>query len=271
MPEPSVVAVLSSGRSGTRWLADGIRELCPGVEVEHQPIGPLYKPRWYFRRYDDPGVVLTVPEVRRHVTRIAQLERPYVETGWPLLSALPLLAEVFGDRLRIVHLTRHPVTSALAHLADRAYAGSERDTDYTRLATLDPLDHNVFQPHYARIWHRMSPYEKCLFWWTEVHSFGLELPGRIGPVPFIRIKAEQVVGRDRGELERLLRFMELPWDRHWLEYDGGISDALPHEEPGDVDPLEVHRHPTTIEVARELGYTVTRQSNGEPPARGVSS
>ena len=82
MPEPSVVAVLSSGRSGTRWLADGIRELCPGVEVELSR--SLYKPRRYFRRYDDPGAVRGVPEVRRHMTRIAQLERPYVETGWPL-------------------------------------------------------------------------------------------------------------------------------------------------------------------------------------------
>jgi hypothetical protein len=271
MPEPSVVAVLSSGRSGTRWLADGIRELCPDVEVEHQPIGPLYKPRWYFRRYDDPAVVLTVPEVRRHMTRIAKLERPYVETGWPLLAALPLLAEMFGERLRIVHLTRHPVTSALAHLADHAYAGSERDTDYTRLATLDPLDRNVFQPHYARIWHHMSPYEKCLFWWTEVHLFGLELPGRIGPVPFIRMKAEQVLGGDRGELERMLGFMELPWDGRWLSRVRGGADAQLREEPGDIDPLEVHRHPTTIEVARELGYPVTRHSNGEPHTGGVSS
>jgi hypothetical protein len=117
----------------------------------------------------------------------------------------------------------------------------------------------------------MSPYEKCLFWWTGVHLFGLELPGRIGSIPFIRMKAEQVLGGDRGELERLLRFMELPWNDRWLGYERGRADALIHETPDGVDPLEVHRHPTTIEVARELGYTVTRQSHGEPHASGVSS
>src|SRR5205085_5753640 len=124
-------------------------------------------------------------------------EKVYVETGWPLLAALPLLAELLGYRLRVVHLTRHPVASALAHLADNAYAGSERDDDCTRLATLGPRDRNVFQPHYADIWHHVSPYEKCLFWWTEVNLFGLELPGRMRPTRFLRIQAEAMLSGER--------------------------------------------------------------------------
>ena len=271
MPEPSVVAFLSSGRCGTRWLAEGIRELCPDVEVEHEPIGPLYEPRRYFRRYDDPGAILEVPEVRSHIARIAQAERPYFETGWPLLAGLPLLGELLGDRLRIVHLTRHPVASALAHLADSAYAGSDRNDDYTRLATLGPLDPNVFQPRYADVWHHLSPYEKCLFWWTEVNLFALELPGRLRQIPFIRIKAEDMLSGKRPELERLLKFMGLPWDPRWLDRASAVADSWHRQARVLTDPLEVHRHPTTIELARELGYVVAGRTRGELHSGAVSS
>lgn len=75
--------------------------------------------------------------------RIARVRRPYVETGWPLLPSLPLLARRFAEHLRIVHLTRHPVPSALSHLAHYSFAGSARDDAYTRWATLGPSDPRV--------------------------------------------------------------------------------------------------------------------------------
>lgn len=271
MPDASVVAVLSSGRCGTRWLADGLHELYPEVETEHLPIGALYSPRRYFRRYDDPAAILKVAEVRRHVAHIASARVPYVETGWPVLAALPLLAELLGDRLRVVHLTRHPVASALAHLANEAYAGSARDDRFTRLATLGPTDRNVFQPRYAEVWPRLSPYEKCLFWWTEINLFGLELPGRMAAIPFIRIKAEELLSGDRGELRRLLLFLSLPWDERW---PARANESLGRwqRRPGTVvDPLQVHRHPATVQAAWELGYDVAALRGDELYARGVSS
>ena len=172
MAGPPVIAFLSTGRCGTQWLTAGLRALHPEVHAEHEPLGPLYKPRRYFRRYSDPDVILDVPEVARHLERIAASGRTYVETGWPLFPALPLLAQSFPDRLPVVHLTRHPVPSALSHLARRSYAGSPRDDAYTRLATLGPEDPGVFQWYYAGTWRQLTPYEKCLFWWTEVHLFG---------------------------------------------------------------------------------------------------
>src|SRR5207248_3965232 len=112
-----IVAFLSTGRCGTQWLTAGLRELHPDVEAEHEPIGPLYKPRRYFRRYGDPEAMLEVPEVARHLDRFGRTPRTYVETGWPLFPALPLFGLRFPERLRIVHLTRHPVPTALSHLA----------------------------------------------------------------------------------------------------------------------------------------------------------
>lgn len=75
----------------TQWLTTGLRDLVPSIDVEHEPIGPLYAPRRYFRRSDDPAAILEVPGVRRHIDSVETGIRPYVETGWPLFPALSLL------------------------------------------------------------------------------------------------------------------------------------------------------------------------------------
>jgi hypothetical protein len=259
-----VVVILSSGHCGTRWLASGLRRLSSELEVEHAPLGALYRPRRYFRRYDDPGVILEVAEVRDHVARIERLERGYVETGWPLFAAIPLLAERFRERLRVVHLTRHPVPSALAHAADHAYADSQPGDSYTRFATLGPRDLNVFQPGYADIWDQLSAYEKCLFWWTEIHLFALELPGRLRSVPLLRLKSEAMFSGERRELERLVDFVGLTRSARWPELARRPADRwVTGASDVDGDPLEVHRHPSTVEVARELGYDVSGLTRGE--------
>jgi hypothetical protein len=259
----SVAAVLSTGHCGTRWLTACLRDLHPGIHIEHEAIGPLYSPRRYFRGYEDPAAILDVPEVRRHLDAIETAPEPYVETGWPLFPALPLLAGRLGDRLRIVHLTRHPVPTALSHLADGSYAGSPRDDAYTRLATLGPQDPNVFQPEYASTWDQLSAYEKCLFWWTEVNLFALEFPGRFPHVAVLRISYEAIATGDPNTIARLLEFLGLPWKERWLELAEQIVDRWPDHTDRGVDPLEVHRHPATVEVARELGYDVSRLNLGE--------
>ena len=252
----NVTIFLSTGRCGTQWLADALRDRhADRLDVEHEPIGPLYRPRLYFRRYDDPAAILAEEEVGRHVERIDRSAR-YVETGWPVFAALPLLAERFGDRLRVVHLTRHPVPTALSHLAHNSYADSPRDDAYTRLATLGPGDANVFQPEYADRWDELTPYEKCLFWWTEVNLFGLEFPERVAAVPFLRLKAESLLGGERDALAALLDFMELPWDDGWLGATERRVDRWHHHTDQEVDPLKVNDHPRTVETARRLGYDV---------------
>jgi hypothetical protein len=265
--DPPIVVFLSAGQCGTEWLASGFRDLYPELEVEHEPIGALYKPRLYFRRYADPDAILEVPQVRAHLARIDRTERPYVETGWPLFSALPLMAEWFGRRLRVVHLTRHPVPTALLHLAAQHYAGSPSDTPYSRYATLSADDQNVFQVFYAGCWDQLSAYERCVFWWTEVSLFGVEFPGRVSGIPVLRVRSEDLVGGDRRALERLLGFMDLPWHEGWVRHSRGVVDRWHEHTDERVDALEVHRHPTAVEVARQLGYDISRLNRGELYAR----
>jgi hypothetical protein len=251
-----MIAFLSTGRCGTQWLTESLCETYGrDLSVEHEAIGPLYRPRRYFRRWDDPEAILGEAEVRDHFARIAG-EGQYAETGWPLFAALPLLAERLPDRLRVVHLTRHPVPTALSHLAHSSYAGSPRDDAYTRLATLGPADPNVFQQHYAGSWDELTPYEKCLFWWTEVNLFGLEFPERAPDVPFLRLRSEDMLSGAGDTLERLVDFMGLPWDDRWHDRTQHVVDRWHHHTDRDVDPFLVRDHPATIDTARRLGYDV---------------
>jgi hypothetical protein len=251
--------VLSTGRCGTQWLTQTIADLYGGeVRVEHEPVGPLYSPRRFFRSYADPGAVLAVPEVRAHVERVgATSDRPYVETGWPLFAALPLYASMFGSELRVIHLTRHPVPSALSHLAHSSYAGSPRDDAYTRLATLGPSDPRVFQPGYAARWGELTPYEKCLFWVTEVGMFGLEFEERFPSVPFLRLKSERMLDGDRETLSALVEHIGLAWDDRWIERTELRVDRWNHRTDIDVDPLAIERHPAALATAERLGYSGT--------------
>jgi hypothetical protein len=193
-------------------------------------------------------------EVAVHLQRVERFEAPYAETGWPLFAALPLLSARLPGRLRIVHLTRHPVPSALSHRAHNCYAGSPRDDAYTQMATLGPTDAGVFQSDYADRWERLTPYERCLFWWTEVHRFAIELPQRIPSIPFLRVKSEEILSGPADALAGLLDFIGLRWDDRWLERQTQRVDRWHHHSDEDVDPLQVQRHRLTVDVARELGY-----------------
>jgi hypothetical protein len=262
-----VVAFLSTGRCGTQWLASGFASYHPDLEVEHEPIGVLYRPRRYFRRYEHPEAVLAERAVRDHFARIQAGPRPYVETGWPLFAALPLLAARFPDRLRVVHVTRDPVRCALSLLSHQSYAGSRLRSPVARWGTLGPKDRNVFHPEYASRWRKLSPYEKCLFFWTELGLYGLEFPERFPNIPFLRLKSEDLLAGDRDALEELLRFLDLTWSDGWLKHAGHSIDNWHFHTDEEMAPNEVLRHPATLQVADEFGYALDRLNGDALRAR----
>jgi len=249
--DPPVVVFLSAGRCGTQWLADTLGALYPQLLVAHEPIGPLYAPRRTFRRWGDDGRRLP-QRARRHLDWIESLKRPYVETGWPLFGGLPALVA----RLRVVHLTRHPVPSALSHATHSSYAGSPRADAYTRLATLGPEDERVFQPHYAQRWPSLSPYEKCLFWWTEVQLLAFELSAREPQVPILGLRSEDLLAGEPDSLRRLARFLAVPFDEGLARRSAAVVDRWRHRTDRPLAPMRIVAHPLTLAVASALGYSL---------------
>jgi hypothetical protein len=83
----------------------------------------------------------------------------------------------------------------------------------------------------------------------------------------LRISAEEIVSGDREALEQLLEFIGLPWRDRWLDQAVPPVNRWPRLAADAADPLEVHRHPTTVELARELGYEMARLNVGTLEAR----
>ena len=249
---------LTTGRCGTQWLTATLAQLYPHIRVEHEPIGPLYAPRRHFRRWEDPERILSEPAVAEHLQSVLCTQSDYVETGWPLFPVLPHLARVAPDRLRVVHLTRHPVPTALSHLAHSSYAGSDRDDAFTRLATLGPTDARVFAPGYAARWDTLTPYEKCLYWWTEVNLFGLEFAERAPHIPLLRVAAEPLLAGEPDVRGELLNFLGLPDHPGWERAGGRVVDRWRHRTGEPVEPELVARHPRTVQTAAALGYDALR-------------
>jgi hypothetical protein len=245
---------LTTGRCGTQWLTATLAQLYPQLRVEHEPIGPLYAPRRHFRRWADPERILEEPAAAEHLRGIVAHPGDYVETGWPLFCALPWLAGEAPDRLRVVHLTRHPVPTSLSHLAHSSYAGSARDDAFTRLATLGPEDERVFAPGYRDDWERLSPYEKCLYWWTEVNRFGLEFAQRAAHIPLLRVAAEPLLAGDAATRHQLLSFLGLDDHPGWAAARRRTVDRWHHRTDQPVQPELIARHPDTVQTAAALGY-----------------
>jgi hypothetical protein len=249
---------LTTGRCGTQWLTATLAELYPHVRVEHEPIGPRYAPRRHFRRWEDPERILEEPAVAVHLQGILSETADYVETGWPLFPALPYLARKVPERLRVVHLTRHPVPTSLSHLAHSSYAGSLRDDPFTHLATLAPTDERVFQPDYAAHWEPLTPYEKCLYWWTEVNLFGLEFAERVPQIPLLRVAAEPLLAGAPEVRAGLLSFLGLPDHPGWTAAGKRVIDRWQHHTDQPVEPELVARHKRTVQTATALGYDALR-------------
>jgi len=259
-PSTSVVVFVTTGRCGTQWLAANLTKLYPdGAVVTHEPIGPHYRCREFFRAYDRLSEMAAVPAIGEHLDEVAQIvdRAAYVETGWPVFSAVPLFIERFGGRVRLVHLTRHPVPTAISHMVHQTYGGSPRIDGYTQLAALDACCPGVYQTELAERWDELTPYEKTLFWWTEVHLYADELRERYPSVPFHRVKAESLLGGESGALADLCSFMGLPFRDELAHRTAERVDEWPHRTDIEFDWRLIHRHPRAAEVAARLGYDVT--------------
>ncbi len=256
--KPAVLLV-STGRCGTQWLATHLADVYPDLAVvEHEPLGPNYRCRDHFRQPTNIDQLLEDPLFAAHLDRIEPITtaRAYIETGWPLFSAVPAFAARLGHRLRLVHLTRHPVPTAISHMVHKTYAGSPRVDGYTRLAALDPSCGGVFQRHLAARWDGMTPFEKTLFWWTEVHLYAEELEEALPHVPFYRLRSEDLFTPGGRALRRLCEFMGLPWRDGLADRIEHKVDRWQHRTDEDFDWTVIRSYPDTVALAKRLGYEV---------------
>lgn len=246
--------VLSTGRCGTQWLAETLAGIAPDrILVEHEPLHDRYGSRKLLGR----PVTMPFPEglpieVAEHVLRIDRLleTRSFLECGHPCWSAIPLLASHFQDRIRIIHLTRHPVPTCCSWLTHQAFQASPL-RHLPAKVLLSPFDEGAPFPEYRAEWQSLGPFEKCVYYWTAVNGLALELESEL-QVPWLRLRYEDLFGGPG--LHSLFDFLELPWNAEFTAHRAEHIDRMQFLSAVWQDWRLIDRHPRALAVSHQLGY-----------------
>ncbi len=263
---------VTTARSGTQWLARQLnRHFDDLLEARHEPVGYLYRPRDTLR---DPAALRALraePAVAAHFDAIHAImaERAYVEVGFPAYALAPLLREEFGENLRLVQLTRHPVKVAASLVTHGWYCDGGRD-DIARAVAPTPADPGVTLKSYAARWPGMTPFEKSLFYWYEVHRYGMEVAETAPPGGFARFRLEDLTG-DPAAKDALRDFLGLPERPDWTAAERRHEDRFQGKTGEEIDPAAILRHPGILALAAELGYAPEDIDAAEFAARYVRS
>lgn len=248
--------ILSTGRCGTQWLATALAEAYPDrLAVEHEPLHEGYEPRRALRYTAAAHVPPRLPPaVLRHMDAIeGRLETvSYLECGHPNWSTIPLLAERFRGRVKIIHLVRHPVPTCWSWLTLQAFQPPLLPHIAPR-TPLTPFDEGTRFAEYRSSWDALAPFEKCLYYWSEVNAFALALQARLD-TPWLRLRYEDLFAGDG--LERLLEFLHLPARGPILHRRRKVIDQHRSILVGREDWQVIRDHPRTVAIAQELGYAV---------------
>ena len=253
----SATFFISTARSGTQWLCETLRRIYPDLVVaEHEPIRYAYSPKRCLRNAAALAEVRTRPAVRRHLDDVHRVlkSKPYVEVGFPAFAAAPLLWEEFGERLRLVQLVRHPVRVAASVVTHRWFDPGLRSDIQADIAPC-PTDPGVVLHHYEKRWAGMSAFEKALFYWAEVHLYGMEVEDRFVSVPFLRVTLENLLLHERSRA-LLTHFIGLPYRPEWNDAPGRNIDSYHRRTLNRIDSQEIRALPEIANLAARFGYDV---------------
>jgi len=250
--------VLSTGRCGTQWLALKLKSVYGDLlSVEHEPLHNGYEPRRMLGLKSptdlgpDAGAVILghAEDIERRLET-----QPYIECGHPCWGAMPWLAQRFAGRVRIIHLFRHPIPTALSWLTHTAY--EKPFLPYLQEKILvSPFDEGVAFPEYRENWSTLSAFEKCLYYWAEVNALGLDLESTAG-LPWLRVSYEELF--TPPGIAKVLGFVDLPPRAGMIEAAGEVIDEHRFKSASPFPDLEVvSRHERVLEVAANLGYSTS--------------
>lgn len=254
----SAIFFLTTGRCGTQSLARHLKKFyADKARVEHEPLRASYRPKLYLRRGLGLDAISTNPKVAKHLKEIRTTlrEQDYVEVGWPSFAWAPILARLFGNSVRFVHLVRNPVRFALSMTTHGFYQPDRRSDEYTRYGQLDPYVPGVRYRSYRSRWPRMTAYEKSLFQWLEVNTLALNLGGRLDDSRFLSIRFEDLVNPSAETLADLLRFLGLPNRSDFFEtFYSRPVDRFHWKSNKIADWHLIFDHPAIVRLSKKFGY-----------------
>ena len=266
-PEPTVTFFITTARSGTQWTTKTIDTIYPDRFVTcHEPVGYAYDPKTTLRNPENLRKLLEKPRIRDHFAQVHDIiqTRSYVEVGFPAFALAPLLREEFGRRLRLVQLTRHPVRTAVSLMTHGWFDGNR--TDIERAILITPEDPGARLAEYKSRWPSLTPFERGLYFWYQVHAFGLEQEAVSEAGTFARFRFEDMVS-DTASQKSFCAFMGVPYKAAWKDVVTERVDRFHLRTSTRFDVRTFRKHPDIVELARVLGYDPFVFSNTELKGR----
>jgi hypothetical protein len=262
----TVTLFLSTGRCGTQWLAAALSEHYGDLAVvTHEPIDKRYQPKEFYRRWDAVGCIAAVPAIREHLARVDRItsRRDYIEVGWTGYAAVPYFIEKYPDRVRLVHLVRHPVPTAMSMATHRLY-GDQRESNFAaRIGVVDPYTPGVRLTDFATRWLSMNEYERCLFWWAELNLYAEDVNERYPDVPFLRVRYEDFFAPESMALDSLIAFLGFPNRPEFALARGERFDDYRFLSTEEFDWRRIEQFPLVLERLHKYGYTLTSVADAQ--------
>lgn len=247
--------VISTGRCATQWFADKLAAHYQDLAiVRHEPIDGAYKPRFYFRAYNRRENVEFSKAIKDHLSFIENAVRKshYIEVGWPAYGALPFIISRLNADVKVIHLYRHPANVAASLTTHDVYSRGAWSESFA----ISPSDYGVVQDCLqGKKWKAMSQFEKCLFWWTEINYWALNLRKTFEGVPWLSVKYEDVFSENGGrEIRKVLAFLSLPARGVFLNSLGDRIDRFSLKTDAKIDARSINNYPKAVELMQKLGY-----------------
>ena len=231
--------------------------------MKHEGLLVDYEPRFYFNAYHRKEDVKFSRAIEDHLSFInnAIQDFTYIEIGWPGYGALPFILKRFKGRVKIVHLYRHPIRVAASLAAQKVYnKGAWSDA-----LAISPSDYGVTQGYLkGHKWNTMSQFEKCLFWWTEINQFALDLQRDFESIPWMSLKYEEIFSKNSNNgLRRLVNFINLPERESFFNSRSQKTDYASYKSEKTININALEMYPKVFELMDKLEYAYDECSISE--------
>ncbi|WP_281560781.1 hypothetical protein [Thalassomonas sp. RHCl1] len=253
--------IISTGRCGTQWLTRHLPRLltaqqADNYQIKHEPLGNQYAPIDNSPEFPLNSNQTTIEQHRDEIRNTLSRGKNYIETGFPCWRHIAWLAQELEHPVKVIHLTRHPIFTAISWLKLNAFVPPILP-HLPEKELFTPFAPGARLPHYQQSWQHLSPFEKCLYFWAEVQLQALAFQQDWQELHWQHLSYESLFSGQ--SLNKLITFLD-------ITATGGQQtgiDASAIEEKTDkygdmvqtdFEPQEIFQHPEIIKLAKHLGY-----------------
>ena len=249
------VVVLSTGRCGTQFLQKWFEYLNEEhIIATHEPLQFEYRPRSVLNGEKYYDLLAEHENIREHFNKINNYlsdGKTYIETGWPVFAWAPYIKDRFGNDVKFIHVTRHPIRFALSLKSIGFFQEQIRNDGWIKHCQIDPFLRDIKHSRYQTSWNRMSVLERCLYHWLEINEFIWDFCDVCDANHIFRVKSEQMFAKP-GSRAELLQFCGIEV-KHRIN-NPGFMDSHQKDMALDIDIHQIHKSEPLLNMSRKLLY-----------------